>query len=169
MDRDEIEHFVAAKCGGVDVIAGRAVREIADRLADKARLAGSSPPSAEDLARIEAFLAIECPASEAPARLAQISRGNKFAPATEALAARLSAIQTGLNAGDEIRFSAALGRAFLYYTDFVFEMRASAFPLPLAAGGRYDRLLSDLGAGQGAAAVGCAVWPERLLAAGAAP
>lgn len=166
----EIERFVAEKSGGAETVAGRPVREIAARLAEKARLAASSPPPAEDLARIAAFLAVECAAGDVAARLRPVARpGGRLAAAVGALLARIDAMRGVLRADDEVRFSAVLGRAFLYYTGTVFEMRAPMSDLPLAAGGRYDRLLSDLGAARPVPAVGCALWPERLLAAGAGP
>ncbi len=64
-------------------------------------------------------------------------------------------------------FSAEFGRNLEYYTGFVFEVvlpklgRAS----PVAGGGRYDRLLKQVGAPRDVPAVGAAVHTERLLAA----
>src|SRR5215813_8642958 len=65
-----------------------------------------------------------------------------------------------------IRFSTGFGRGLDYYTGFVFELHD---PLeravgPLVAGGRYDGLLTRLGSASAIAAVGFAVWIERLAA-----
>ena len=69
-----------------------------------------------------------------------------------------------------IRFSTAFGRGLDYYTGMVFELhdpagRASG---QLVAGGRYDGLLTRLGAREPIPAVGFAVWVERLAAIGGA-
>ena len=70
-----------------------------------------------------------------------------------------------------IKFSTAFGRGLDYYTGFVFElhdqeMRAGR---QLVAGGRYDELLSRLGATTPIPAVGFSVWIERLNEIGAEP
>jgi ATP phosphoribosyltransferase regulatory subunit len=68
-----------------------------------------------------------------------------------------------------VRFSTGFGRGFDYYTGFVFELTdPSRTGDPLVAGGRYDGLLTRLGAAEPIAAVGLAVWIERLAAYGAA-
>ena len=64
-----------------------------------------------------------------------------------------------------VRFSTAFGRGFDYYTGFVFELHeASGANGPLIAGGRYDGLLTRLGAKTPIPAVGFSVWVERLAA-----
>ena len=72
---------------------------------------------------------------------------------------------------DRIRFSTAFGRSLDYYTGFVFELhdRAATPNGPLVAGGRYDELLTRLGAKSPIPAVGFAVWIERVAASGATP
>lgn len=66
-----------------------------------------------------------------------------------------------------VQFSTAFGRGLDYYTGLVFELtdpkRAGD---PLVAGGRYDELLSRLGATDLIPAVGFAVWIERLAVYG---
>jgi ATP phosphoribosyltransferase regulatory subunit len=63
-----------------------------------------------------------------------------------------------------MHFSTAFGRGLDYYTGFVFELHdpARRSDRPLVAGGRYDGLLSRLGAPEPIPAVGFAVWIERL-------
>ena len=67
-----------------------------------------------------------------------------------------------------IRFSTAFGRGLDYYTGFVFELHDpdQRVERHLVAGGRYDGLLSRLGAGEPIPAVGFAVWIERLARIG---
>jgi ATP phosphoribosyltransferase regulatory subunit len=67
---------------------------------------------------------------------------------------------------DKITFSASFARNLDYYTGFVFEARdaGSEDAAPAIGGGRYDRLLSTLGAKREIPAVGAAIWIERLNA-----
>ena len=60
-----------------------------------------------------------------------------------------------------IAFSGSFGRPLDYYTGLVFEI-ASVDGEVLAAGGRYDRLLSMLGSAKPVPAVGFAVWLDGL-------
>ena len=66
-----------------------------------------------------------------------------------------------------IAFAARFGRNMEYYTGFVFELwsRDSEGALQVAGGGRYDTLLRALGATRDIPSVGCAIRPERVLAA----
>ena len=67
---------------------------------------------------------------------------------------------------NRIQFATAFGRGVDYYSGFVFELHDPAGRVEgqLAAGGRYDLLLSRLGSPQPVAAVGFAAWIERLEA-----
>jgi ATP phosphoribosyltransferase regulatory subunit len=66
-----------------------------------------------------------------------------------------------------ISFAARFGRNMEYYTGFVFELwsRDAEGRVQVAGGGRYDTLLRTLGASKDIPAVGCAIRPERVLAA----
>ena len=61
-----------------------------------------------------------------------------------------------------LRYRAAFGRALDYYTGMVFEVSAKGQDGPLVGGGRYDRLVSYLGARETIPAVGFALWPGRM-------
>jgi len=67
-----------------------------------------------------------------------------------------------------IRFATAFGRPLDYYTGMVFELHDTSGRVkwPLAAGGRYDNLLTVLGAKESAPAVGFAAWIGELEDAG---
>ena len=67
-----------------------------------------------------------------------------------------------------IRFATAFGRGVDYYTGFVFEIHDAQGRVSgtLVGGGRYDALLSRLGAKEPIPAVGFAVWIDRLRAIG---
>ena len=64
-------------------------------------------------------------------------------------------------------FSAEFGRNLEYYTGFVFEISVPRLGprSPVAGGGRYDSLVSDVGAPSPVPAVGSSIHTERLLAA----
>ena len=92
----------------------------------------------------------------------------KIEPALDLFESRAGFLAArGVDVG-RIRFSTAYGRGLDYYTGFVFELHdPSAAPNgPLVAGGRYDELLSRLGAKSPIPAVGFAVWIERVAGGG---
>ena len=66
-----------------------------------------------------------------------------------------------------IAFSTAFGRGLDYYTGFMFEIYNPQHlnGAPLIGGGRYDRLLRQLGAAEAIPAVGCSIWLERFAGA----
>ena len=69
---------------------------------------------------------------------------------------------------DGATFAGVFGRQLEYYTGFVFQIEAAdpgGAALAIAGGGRYDRLLSDIGSPYPVPAVGCAIHTERLAAA----
>ena len=65
---------------------------------------------------------------------------------------------------DAMVFSASFARNLDYYSGFVFEASPhdAAHAEPVIGGGRYDRLLSTLGAKSDIPAVGAAIFTERL-------
>jgi ATP phosphoribosyltransferase regulatory subunit len=147
-------------------VGGRSVDEIADRFLEQAALSsgGGVPVETVDLARrvlsIEgdpdaASLSLRSIAAEANLDLTEALDG--FDQRTGFIAAR------GIDVSS-IRFSTAFGRRLDYYTGFVFELHDPARPdvLQLVGGGRYDRLMTQLGAPSPIAAVGCSIWLERF-------
>ncbi|MEA2942815.1 MAG: phosphoribosyltransferase regulatory subunit, partial [Bradyrhizobium sp.] len=67
----------------------------------------------------------------------------------------------------KIRFSTSFGRGLDYYTGFEFELHSKGDGIePLVAGGRYDGLMTQLGASAPIAAVGFSIWIETLTQAG---
>jgi len=65
------------------------------------------------------------------------------------------------------RFSTSFGRGLDYYTGFEFELHAKDNGIePLVAGGRYDGLMTQLGAATPIPAVGFSVWIETLTQIG---
>lgn len=151
---------------GLKAVGGRSAGEIAERFLEQAAARSGPPIGAEQRAVLERFLAVEGDPDEASARLRALAGEagldldaalDSFDLRTGFLAAR------GLDPA-ALAFSAAFHRNLDYYTGFVFEARdpRRADDKPAIGGGRYDRLLSALGAGADIPAVGAAIWLDRL-------
>jgi ATP phosphoribosyltransferase regulatory subunit len=153
---------------GIRTVGGRSVAEIADRFLEQAAIGAGSGLPHEIGALIQRFLAISGDPDAAAADLRSLAADARL-PLDQALdlfesrAGFLAARGIDLR---RIRFSTAFGRGFDYYTGFVFELHDpdAAAEGPLVAGGRYDGLLTRLGSATRIAAVGFAVWIERLSA-----
>ena len=65
-----------------------------------------------------------------------------------------------------ITYRAAFGRPLDYYTGLVFEVAVKDHPAVLAGGGRFDHLLTLLGAESRIPAVGFSLWLDRIEAEG---
>ena len=67
---------------------------------------------------------------------------------------------------EDITYQASFGRPLDYYTGLIYEIRqAKSEPARiLAGGGRYDRLLTMLGANENIPGVGFSIWLDRLSA-----
>ena len=116
---------------------------------------------------IERFLSVSGDPDEAAAELRALAAESKIAlgPALDLFESRTGFLAARGVDVSRIKFSTAFGRGFDYYTGFVFELHNAASDNgPLIAGGRYDGLLTRLGAKQAIPAVGFAVWVERLAA-----
>jgi ATP phosphoribosyltransferase regulatory subunit len=158
---------------GITAVGGRSVGEIADRFLEQSALGAAAKLPREVRGLIERFLTIKGDPDEAAADLRALAgEGNM----TDALSPALDLFEsrTGFLAAQgidlkRVRFSTGFGRGFDYYTGFVFELTDPARTGdPLVAGGRYDALLTRLGAGEPIPAVGLAVWIERLAIYGGA-
>jgi ATP phosphoribosyltransferase regulatory subunit len=141
----------------------RSLDEIAARLAEKFADRSQAPIKPE---AIENYLSIEGPALDVLLMLKTVNGAKQYAAACAAYEKRLEQIEdTGLNPR-RFKFSANFGREIEYYTGFVFqiEIETKDGPVAVAGGGRYDELLSDLGAPKKVPAIGCAIHTERLQA-----
>jgi ATP phosphoribosyltransferase regulatory subunit len=154
---------------GIEAVGGRSVGEIAERFLEQSALGAGTRLPREIRALIERFLALrgspddvagELRALAADARLALNPALDLFETRTGFLAVR------GVDVRG-IEFSTAFGRGFDYYTGFVFELHDPSAKGALVAGGRYDGLLTRLGASAPIPAVGFAASIEELSACGA--
>jgi len=144
----------------------RSVEEIAERLSEKHSDRSEAPLQASAVQNIEAYLAIVGSAVDVKLPLNAVQAGKAYAQSVAAYEQRLDAMEEqGLNP-KRFQFSANFGREIEYYTGFVFQIEAviGNEVVSLAGGGRYDELLSDLGAPTKISAIGCAIHTERLQA-----
>jgi ATP phosphoribosyltransferase regulatory subunit len=150
---------------GLSASSGRAPADIARRLIEKAELR-SVRLSNEAFSALKAFLAIDVPLADAAQALEKFAAdaGLALGAALENFGARAEALAGHGLAVEEIRYDAAFGRPLDYYTGIVFEITAQTGGQVLAGGGRYDRLLTLLGAKKPIPGVGFSVWLDRIEA-----
>lgn len=161
-----VEHIRAGmEQAGLSPTAGRTPEAIARRLIEKTELNRISLP-ASALAALKNFLAIHVPLSEALPALEGFARdaGLSLGGALEIFGRRAEALAKDGLPTNAVRYDAAFGRPLDYYTGLVFEISNEASDRPLAGGGRYDRLLTLLGAAKPIPGVGFSVWLDRIVA-----
>ena len=153
---------------GINAVGGRTVGEIADRFLEQAALGASSGLPRATRALIEQFLGVSGDPDESADALRTLAAENEL---DLSAALDLFESRTGFLAAQgidvsRIKFSTAFGRGLDYYTGFIFELHDGGGRLDrlLVAGGRYDNLLSRLGAVEPIPAVGFSVWIDRLNA-----
>jgi ATP phosphoribosyltransferase regulatory subunit len=156
---------------GASNVGGRTVAEIADRFLEQSTLkAGALPRDA--LVIIKRFLSIAGDPDDAVARLRALAADAKLDinAAIDQLESRVGFMAARGIDVRKTRFSTSFGRGLDYYTGFEFELHRSGNGIePLVAGGRYDGLMTQLGAATPIPAVGFSVWVEALTKIGRAP
>jgi len=155
---------------GISSVSGRSAGEIAERYLEQATLQAHGVFSAEKRAIIEAYLAIEGHPDDASAAVRRLAGDAKLAmnEALDDFDARTGfAAARGFDPA-RMSFQARFARNLEYYTGFVFEAADPANPdaAPIVAGGRYDGMLTALGARETIPAVGAAIWCDRLALTG---
>lgn len=143
--------------------ASRTPAEIVRRLTEKRLLAGASLDRAK-LDALKEFLSINVSLRYAPGVLADFARsaGLPLDKAIEGFDARVAALRDAGASLADITWRAAFGRPLDYYTGLVFEVTVRGEHAVLAGGGRYDRMLTLLGAKDHIPAVGFALWLDRI-------
>jgi ATP phosphoribosyltransferase regulatory subunit len=149
---------------GTTNVGGRTVAEIADRFLEQSTLKGGALPR-DALQIINRFLTIAGTPDDALRQLRALRADaqldidvtiDQFESRTQFMKTR------GIDLGT-VRFATAFGRGVDYYTGFEFELhRKGNGDDPLVAGGRYDGLLTQLGADTPIPAVGFSIWVEAL-------
>jgi ATP phosphoribosyltransferase regulatory subunit len=166
---DRAEELVAAYLDreGLPLAGNRSLSEITARLLDHAADLRADPLREEVATVIDYYLAISGPPLEAAERVAMIAKGAgiDLGPALQAATRRFERLRkSGIDLVRAI-FAAEFGRNLEYYSGLVFQIEAEGMDEAIAGGGRYDDLLTHLGAPKAVPAIGSAIHTERLLAA----
>ncbi len=174
MDRTEIAAFVddIYAMTGLQPVGERTSDEVVERLSEQAASAAETSLSSEIDEFLTALLSFDLPFQDAPAALQTLAedaglKGLEGLLETFSLRTERLARSDFSNLFGTATFATRFGRRFTYYDGFVFEIAtgatATAMQRPIAAGGRYDSLLSDLSGGAvTATAIGGIVIPHRL-------
>ena len=160
---------------GIAAVGGRSVAEIADRFLEQSALNAPTRLPRETRALIERFLSIAGDPDDAASELRALALDAKIslAPALDLFETRTGFLAArGLDVR-AIKFATDFGRGFDYYTGFVFELHnatgnSALGKSALVAGGRYDGLLTRLGAKEAIPAVGFAASIDELTHSGGA-
>ena len=138
------------------VIAGRSISEILKRFDNKIRDPRGAKKGENISKIIKEFLKIKCPINKAGNELNKFFKKNKinlivdqkYFPVSDNKISKLNVV-----------FSASFGRQLEYYTGMVFkiDITSKSKNRNIINGGRYDKLISDLGAKNQVAAVGAAL------------
>jgi ATP phosphoribosyltransferase regulatory subunit len=153
---DKKRYFKMLKEDLSKVIAGRSIDEILKRFDNKIRDPRGTKKGENVSKIIKEFLKIKCPMNKAASELNKFFKKNKinlvvdqkYFPISENKISKLNVV-----------FSASFGRQLEYYTGMVFkiDINSKSKNRNIINGGRYDKLISDLGAKNQVAAVGAAL------------
>ena len=168
---ERAEEVVAAylEAQGIPLAGNRSLAEITMRLLDHAADLRADPLPKEVATVIDYYLAVAGPPEEAVDKIAMIAKGAglDLDAALQTSARRFDWLAAAeLDLGNAT-FATEFGRKLEYYSGLVFQIESAGLDEsePVAGGGRYDGLLSALGAPRAVPAVGSAIHTERLLAA----
>jgi ATP phosphoribosyltransferase regulatory subunit len=153
---DKKRYFKMLKEDLSKVIAGRSIDEILKRFDNKIRDPRGTKKGENVSKIIKEFLKIKCPINKAASELNKFFQKNKinlvvdqkYFPISNNKVSKLNVI-----------FSTSFGRQLEYYTGMVFkiDINSKSKNRNIINGGRYDKLISDLGAKNQVAAVGAAL------------
>lgn len=150
---------------GISPSAGRTPSEIARRLIEKEDLAATKFAD-QALDMLKEFLSIRVSLSVASITLRAFAADHSLDldNALNKFEARTSAIIAYGDYKDAVIYDASFGRPLDYYTGMVYEIRSLSAEgdTVLVGGGRYDRLLTMLGAAEAIPGVGFSIWIDRL-------
>ncbi len=166
-DREAVSGWLADEMvkAGLPLTGSRTPTAISDRLFEKFELASEKLDSSQRKS-LEAFLAIDVPLVDASDALAEFEAHNGII--MNGCKEALATLSDGLSGKGLVamRYRAGFGRRLDYYTGFVFELYRSGMDKPVAGGGRYDQLMTLLGARLKIPAVGFSIWVDRLSETG---
>lgn len=155
---------VEMQAAGISPVAGRSPAEIARRLMEKQQLAAVQLAD-RVLSALKTFLSIRVPLDQATTELESFAQQNglDLGAALQGFRQRVDEIcSAGIEPG-MITYDAAFGRPLDYYTGLVYEITSEDTDCGvIVGGGRYDRLLTMLGAKERISGVGFSIWLDRL-------
>ncbi len=153
---DKKRYFKMLKEDLSKFIAGRSINEILKRFDNKIRDPRGASKGKKVSQIIKNFLKIKCPINKAAAELNKFFKKNKinlvvdqkYFPTSKNKISKLNVV-----------FSASFGRQLEYYTGMVFkiDIKSKSKNRNIINGGRYDKLISDLGSEKQIPAVGAAL------------
>ncbi|MBW7962823.1 ATP phosphoribosyltransferase regulatory subunit [Bradyrhizobium sp. BR 10261] len=153
---------------GTTNVGGRTTAEIADRFLEQSTLKSGKLPR-DAITVLKRFLSISGNPDEAVAALRALTAEARLDlnGAIDQLESRVGFMAARGIDVKSTRFSTAFGRGLDYYTGFEFELHHRGNGAePLVAGGRYDGLMTQLGAAAPIPAVGFSVWVDALTSIG---
>ena len=138
------------------IVAGRSIDEILKRFDNKIKDPRRASRGKNVSKVIKEFLKIKCPINKAAEKLNAFFKKNrinlvvdqKYFPTSNKKIQKLN-----------VKFSASFGRQLEYYTGMVFkiDIKFKSRNINVINGGRYDKLISDLGSNKQVPAVGAAL------------
>jgi ATP phosphoribosyltransferase regulatory subunit len=153
---DKKRYFKMLKEDLSKFIAGRSINEILKRFDNKIRDPRGASKGKNVSQIIKNFLKLKCPINKAAAELNKFFKKNKinlvvdqkYFPTSKNKISKLNVV-----------FSASFGRQLEYYTGMVFkiDIKSKSKNRNIINGGRYDKLISDLGSEKQIPAVGAAL------------
>jgi len=162
---DIVDTYLAQN--NIPVVGRRSVGDITRRLLNHVADLDAKPLDENIVSTIKAYLAINDSPHQSLEKIRAVANAADvdLSAALGAFERRLDLFRQRKINLDKAVFSAEFGRNLEYYTGFVFqlEMPGQGIAGQLVGGGRYDNLLSGLGAPKPVPAVGCAIHLDRLL------
>ena len=152
---DKRQYLKMLKVNQSSNVAGRTIKEILDRFSKKIKDPRRASKGKNISKIIKEFLKIKCPINKAASGLNKFFKKNKinlivdqkYFPISKNKISKLNVV-----------FSTAFGRQLEYYTGMVFkiDIKSKSKIINCCNGGRYDKLISDLGSKKQIPAVGAA-------------
>ena len=153
---DKKRYLKMLKGNQQSVVAGRSIQEILKRFDNKIKDPRRASKGKNVSKIIKEFLKINCPINKAAEKLNAFFKKNKinlivdqkYFPTSNNKISKLN-----------VEFSASFGRQLEYYTGMVFkiDIKKNYKSINVINGGRYDKLISDLGSKKEVPAVGAAL------------
>jgi len=153
---DKKRHSKMLKDNQQIIVAGRSIEEILKRFNNKIKDPRRTSRGKNVSKIIKEFLKINCPINKAAEKLNIFFKKNKIN-----LVVNQKYFPTSLNKilKLNVEFSTSFGRELEYYTGMVFkiDIKYKSKNINVINGGRYDKLISDLGSKKQVSAVGAAL------------